>query len=363
MTRGNDTTSASMSDHDHHHDCDGRKSDVSRREFLHRGGALVAGATLGLAAGGLTAAESDIREFLREKGPIPRRVLGRTGVAVPILGLGTALLGHQNRNQPELKKLVDCFGEAIDLGITYVDTARIYGRAEEALGHVLPGGRREEVFLVTKVWAETYDEAEKSFHESLRKMKVDSVDVLHLHHAGGKDIDTVLGKRGAWEFLQEAKKKGKTRFIGITGHARPANFVRMLETDTVDVMMVAMNFVDRHVYGFEKKVLPVARKHRTGVMAMKVYGGVQGKGFRNYDKPKPYPSQMEAKFHDRAVRYARSLEGVTGMVIGVHTKEQVHANIRRVLEARPLSKEEFAALVKVGESYAPEWTPRFGPVT
>ncbi len=343
------------------------KDGVSRREFVRGGSFVAAGAVLGLGAGPtglLRSLEADEAAPGKAAGdetpPIPRKVLGRTGVEVSIIGLGTAILGHQNGNNPDLPKLIEVFSEAIDRGINYVDTARIYGRAEEALNTVLKT-RRDKVFLVTKVWASTRDEAEKSFHESLSKMGVESVDLLHLHSAGDKDIDKVLGKGGSWEFLAAAKKAGKTRFLGVTGHSRPANFVRVLETGAVDVLMVAMNFVDRHIYGFEEKVLPTARRHKTGIMAMKIYGGVKG-GFPNYGAKTPHPSQLDAGYHVRSIAYAKALEGVTGMVIGAHDRGQLLESIRRVVATKPLTREEFDALVSEGKTIATGWTPRFGPV-
>jgi predicted aldo/keto reductase-like oxidoreductase len=329
---------------------------VSRRRFVVDGGLIVAGAALGLSPRRRAAAQ----ETPGEKTPeIPRKVLGRTGIEVSILGLGTALLGHQNDNKPEIPKLVGVFSEALDRGINYVDTARMYGGAEPALKEVLRG-RREKVVVATKVWAETAAEAEKLFHESLQTMALEHVDILHLHSAGDKDMDKVLGKGGSWEFLQKAKAAGKTRFLGMTGHSRPANFLRLLETGEVDVLMVALNFVDRHIYGFEDKVLPAARKQKTGILAMKVYGGVKG-GFRNYPSRTPHPSQMDAAHHARSVAYAKSLEGVTGMVIGVHSREQLLENIQRAVETPPLSPAEFAKLCEEGKGIAAGWQPRFGP--
>jgi predicted aldo/keto reductase-like oxidoreductase len=222
--------------------------------------------------------------------------------------------------------------------------------------------RRDKVFLVTKVWANDAAAARESFEKSVATLGVDAVDLLHLHSAGDKDIDKVLGAGGSWEELLRLKKAGKTRFIGLTGHSRPANFVRVIEeSKTVDAMMVAMNFVDYHIYGFEEKVLPVARKHGVGVMAMKVFGGIQG-GFSNYRQKKPHPSQLPKKFHLDSIRYEKSLEGVTGMVIGVHSAEQLRENIKLVLEAKPLAKEELAALRERGKEIAAGWEPRFGPV-
>ncbi len=327
----------------------------SRRQFVRSGAAAAATAWVWTSGKAVSRAE--------EKAPreIPRAVLGKTGEKVPILALGTACLGHKNGNRPDPNELIPVFSEAIDSGITYVDTARIYGGAEAALKAVLKT-RRGKVFLATKVWANTAEEAEKSFSESLKNLGVEAVDLLHLHSTGDKNIDEVLGEKGSWGFLQKMKKEGKTRFVGLTGHSRPANFVRIIEeTKQVDVVMIAMNFVDYHVYGFEEKVLPVARKHQVGVLCMKVFGGIQG-GFKNYPAKTPFPSQMKEEFHRDAVRYAKSLEGVTGMVIGVHTAEQLRQNIQLVLETEPFSKEELARLRERGKEFAGDWGPRFGPV-
>lgn len=337
---------------------------VSRREFVQTSGLFVAGA-LGVSSGATRGLRAD-----EDTPEIPKRTLGRTGEKVSVLGLGTALLGHQNNNRPNVEKLVGVFSEAIDRGISYVDTARIYGRAEMALAKVLET-RRDKVFLATKVWANTYEEAKDLFEKSLAALKVDHVDVLHIHNLGGKDLDRVLddgtpggspGKGGAWKYLQECKKAGKARFLGITGHQMPAKYVRMLETDTVDVMMVVMNFVDRSIYNFEGTALPVARKHKTGVMAMKVFGGLQG-GWGSYSARKPVPSQMSKEDHRRSIAYVKSLEGVTGMVIGVHTREQLIENIRTVTSTPALSASELEELDTKGKALAPRWTARFGPVT
>jgi hypothetical protein len=250
------------------------------------------------------------------------------------------------------------FAEAIDRGINYVDTARIYDNAEEALGRVLRT-RREKVFLVTKCMTDSREDAQRSFETSLRNLAVDHVDLLHCHSTGDRDLDRVLAPGGMWDYFLELKRQGKTRFLGITGHSRPQNFVRMLETGQVDSMMVAMNFVDRHTYGFEEKVLPVARRHGTGAMAMKVLGGILG-GFAFNRQRRP--SQMDAAFHHLAVRYALSLEGVSGVVIGVHDAAELRQNVRFVLNAPPLSEREREAIDRHGRRLAEEWGPRFGPV-
>ncbi len=334
-----------------------QKQELTRRSFIGTGGSLVGAAALGVSLSGCeTSAQlSGASKGSTDLGEIPRRLLGRTGAKVSLLGLGTACTGEGPQTTAEC---VEVYSEAIDRGINYIDTARIYGNAEEALKGVLKT-RRDDVFLVTKCFTDTAAEAQESFETSLRTMGVDHVDVLHLHSAGDRDLDRVLAPGGAWEYLLKMKESGKARFLGITGHSRPANFVRMLDTKQVDVMMVAMNFVDRHVYGFEEKVLPRARELGTGVMAMKVFGGILG-GFAFNRQRRP--SQMNPAFLQIAARYSLSLEGVTGVVIGCHDTSELRQNIRYVLNAPPLSEAELAALKSHGERLAAEWGPRFGPV-
>ncbi|MCZ7636174.1 MAG: aldo/keto reductase [Verrucomicrobia bacterium] len=242
----------------------------TRRDFLQRTALGSAGLALSAAARHARAADDS---------PLPRRVLGRTQARVSILGLGTAPIGEA---RVEVPKAVRIFSEIIDRGVNYVDTARIYGIAEEALGQVL-ATRRERVFLATKVWVETAVDAEKSLTESLRQLRVDHVDLVHIHHIGDKNLEKVLAPDGVLAYLVKQKEAGKLRFIGVSGHARPPRFLKLLETDQIDVVMPVMNYADRNIYNFEGQVLPECRKRNVGVVAMKVYAGIKG-GFRTTAK-------------------------------------------------------------------------------
>lgn len=334
-------------------------ANISRRAFVGGGSALAGAAALGLFSRGLAAGGGEERRSIpahEDLGPIPRRILGNTGVKVSIVGLGTANMGEGPETTDECASV---FAEAIDRGINYIDTARIYGNAETALGRVLKT-RRDRVFLVTKCMTDTREAAQKSFETSLRELAVDHVDLLHLHSTGDRDLDRVLADGGVWDYFLKLQKEGKTRFLGITGHNRPHKFVRMLKSRKVDSMMVAMNFVDRHTYGFEEKVLPVAREVGTAAMAMKIYGGIRG-GFAFTRVVRP--SQLDPIYLQIAVRYSLGLEGVTGVVIGAHSVQELRQNIRYVRSAPALSKPELEALRKHGERLAADWGPRFGPVS
>ncbi len=337
-----------MSDHLPHSDISKPISGkCNRREFLQR---------TALAGAGLAMATSIGRAGEATGSELPTRVLGRTGAKVTILGLGTAPLGEARGDVSEAARI---FAEVIDRGVNYVDTARIYGIAEEALSQVLPT-RRDKLFLVTKCWTDSGAAAQQSLETSLRTLKVDHVDLVHIHHVGGKDLNKVLAKDGILEYLLKQKEAGKLRFIGISGHARPPRFVRMLETDQIDVVMPVMNYADRNIYDFESKVLPECRKRNVGVVAMKVYAGIKG-GFPNHRRGWVgcnTPPEMLSK----ALAYALDLDGVSVANIGPFTLEQAMQNVELARQYRPLTADQREKLLAFGRQLAPTLGPRYGPV-
>ena len=125
-------------------------------------------------------------------------------------------------------------------------------------------------------------------------------------------------------------------------------------------MMVAMNFVDRHTYGFETKVLPAALEQNMGIACMKVYGGMKG-GFGVAEGPNTGP-MVQSKMKRMAVRYALGLPSVASCVIGPHTVDQLRENVQLANDYQPLSDKEFASLLADGKKLATQWGPHFGPV-
>ena len=322
-------------------------SRFSRREFLRRG--MAVGTALAVAGSGTQAAESAASE-------LPMRVLGRTGAKVTILGLGTAPIGEARVEVPKAAKI---FGEVIDRGVNYVDTARSYGIAEEALGQVVPP-RRDKLFLVTKLWTDSGRRAQELFEQSLRTLKTDHLDLVHIHHVGGKDIEKVLAQDGILNYLLKQKESGKIRFIGISGHARPPHFVKMLETDQIDVMMAVINYADRNIYDFESKVLPECRKRNVGAVAMKVYAGIKG-GFRNH-RSGWVGCNTPAEMLPKAMAYALDLDGVSVANVGPFTMEQAIENVEIARRYKPLTEAERAALLSYGKQLAQTLGPRYGPL-
>jgi aryl-alcohol dehydrogenase-like predicted oxidoreductase len=191
---------------------------------------------MALGAEGLTfpAEETSFPPHLEQ---LPRRVLGRTKVSVSVLSLGTGTVGLSPAvSAPQIAQIVNT---ALDLGINFVDTARVYDDAEEGVGLGLQR-RRQEAFLATKVSAETVREAEQSLATSLKLLKTDYLDLVYFHSVGDRDAQQALGTDGVFTWLLRQKKAGKTRFVGISGHNRPQRFLRYIETGEVDVVLMAI---------------------------------------------------------------------------------------------------------------------------
>ena len=333
-------------------------SSISRRAFLRDARSIGGGALGGSAlAGSALLQPRDARaDQATAQDALPRRVLGKTKEEVTALGLGTWPSGRSAKvDTPAVMAIIN---EALDLGINFIDTAHNYGNAEEAIGKAL-GTRRDDVFLTTKVWADDEKQARQSFEESLRAMRTDHVDLLYLHSLGNRDVQRAMARDGALTYILKQKEAGKVRFVGISGHSKVDRFNPVIETGQIDVVMVAMNFVDRFIYGFEDKVLPVAIKHNLGVACMKVFGGIRG-GFGVAGGPNPGP-QLEEKWLEQAVRYAMGLPGVATLVIGPHTVEQLRQNVKLVQNYQPLSDKQQNGLKQLGQQLAEKWGEHYGP--
>ncbi|MBI4578233.1 MAG: aldo/keto reductase [Planctomycetes bacterium] len=342
---------------------------VGRRELLRQIGARVIG---GVAARDVLAGEGTAGSPAGESVPASRpaagpadvgsirglatRRLGRVGIQVPPLSLGTAPMGHAFYQAEPFEEVVNA---AIDAGIRYLDTARIYDVAEERLKPVL-AKRRKEVFLVTKTWAKSRDDCLRSLEKSLSLLGVDYVDLCHIHNVGDYETEEAIGKNGCLAGLREAKKRGLIRHIGCTGHFMVPRFVPVIETGEIDVLMCAMNFVDYHTYNFEEKVLPTARKHDCGIIAMKVYGGVTG-SWDGYKKRRPGRLVDDADRQD-AIDYALSIPGVATCVVGVKTLEELRLTIQAARNHRPLEGPRRETVMAKGAAMARDWGDHLGKV-
>jgi uncharacterized protein len=285
---------------------------------------------------------------------VPRTILGKTGLDVPIIGLGTGTTGPGLDNADA----VALYHETIDKGVTYIDTAPMYERAQAQLSEVLRD-RRDEVTIVTKSFANTKEEFLDILKSNLKTLGIEQADITFVHSVGDLDMDRVMGPDGAYEGALEAKRLGLTRFIAFSAHNRVQNSVRALREGEFDVVMVPVNFADRNTYGFEREVIPMAREKGLGIIAMKVYGGAPR---MNYTKPTPSALGTHGPHdHQAALRYSLSQPGVNMAVIGMYNGRELDNNIQWAANLTPLSDTEHANLDTLGQQIAGDWGNHFGP--
>jgi aryl-alcohol dehydrogenase-like predicted oxidoreductase len=258
---------------------------------------------------------------------LPQRPLGNTGVEVPIIGYGTAPLGKiRIMDAPLLNKSARLLNHAIDQGITYLDTSPDYG-SQPKLGEVMRT-RRDEVFLATKINKRKRADVLAELNQNLKELQTDHVDLVQIHAINAMaDLEAALAPDGAIGALEEARRQGMTRFIGITGHARPAVLAHALERYDFDTVLVATGAIDRLVNAPETVLLPTAQRKQVGVIAMKVYG------------------HGTLKQRDLALRYALSLPGVSLAILGMEEEAQIDENVHLARSFAPLAEGDMSVLV------------------
>ena len=319
-----------------------KKQSIERRSFLAGSAALGAS----ILTGGVPPLASEAA------GGIPKRVLGRTGVEVPIAGFGGGLFGRTDMSAQDAAALLN---QTLDEGIGYFDAAPTYPRAEELMGLVVPH-RRDEVFLTTKVRTTSAEEARELFKTSLKKLKTDHVDLLYIHNMGLWEVEDVMASGGVFEFVTEMKKEGLARFIGVTSHMNHEKLIPVLETGEMDVTMLPLGMLHKYAYKFEDVILPIARKHKMGIVAMKVFGGPNG------DASKHVPGRVPREHLEDTVRYALSLEGVATAVLGAYTIEEVRQNAAWAKTYKPFGADETGRIDSACKKLAGEFKTYLGPV-
>ncbi len=316
----------------------------TRREFLQRtitaAGSLYVGAKL---ADSPTQASPPVA--------LPRRKLGRTGVEVAVIGMGLASLGLGGYSREEFEATVET---AIAQGVNYFDVQPNYGQAEKYFAPVLRR-HRERIFVVTKTWEKTRETALKALNTSLDSLGVASVDAIFLNNIGLYDLKQLFQPEGALAALKAMRARGQTRFLGLSGHMGAEHFARALESGEFDIVMAPFNFVDRHLYSFERSILPMAEKHRVGVVAMKTFGGAVGLNYESRQQKAMLPPQD----HERAIRYVLGLPGMCAAVIGCKDSGEVRAAASAGRNDQQFSPEELAELEVHGKKLATVWGKRY----
>jgi uncharacterized protein len=263
---------------------------------------------------------------------IPTRRFGRHDVEISALGFG----GHHLGDADDETAAVRLVQGAVDGGITFFDNCWEYhrGKTEDWMGKGLQG-RRDRVFLMTKVCTHGRDKdlALRMLDESLNRLQTDHLDLWQIHGvAFDNDPELFLRKNGAAEALEQAKKDGKVRFVGFTGHKDPEIHLKMLATGfPFDSVQMPLNAFDFHFRSFEQKVLPELNRRGIAALGMKPLGG-------HGDAIKAGTISAE-----ESLRYAMSLP-VTTTITGIDKASVLQQNLRIAQNFRPMTPQEMQTL-------------------
>jgi predicted aldo/keto reductase-like oxidoreductase len=290
---------------------------MKRRTFV--GGAL--------SGAGITGAYA--KPAKPKAGDIPMKEFGKTGVKVTIIAQGGARMDLH----PTVQEAAAHVRRVYEMGVTYFDCAHSYwnGKSEEAYGLGLLEVRKN-IFLTSKSTKRSRKEAEDELHLTLKRLKTDHLDLWQMHSVQSKaEIDRILSPGGAMEAFEAAKKAGKCRFFGFTGHFDPEVHAQMLKAYSKwDSVLMPLHAADHAYLSFEKTPLPIAVEMGIGIQAIKVFC----KAFL-----------LRALSPAECLRYTLS-HPIHVAVCGAGTQGQMEDNIRTVQSFKPLSAAEMADMRK-----------------
>ncbi|MFY0650569.1 MAG: aldo/keto reductase [Cyclobacteriaceae bacterium] len=328
----------------------------NRRDFIRKAGALTALGLMSDWALGKPSSDSlgDI---------LPQRQLIRNGEKVTAFCLGGYHLGTAE-NPADAERMVE---RSMELGVRFYDNARGYhdGRSEEYMGEFLTPKYRDKIFLMTKAPARTGDGVKQQLDESLKALKTDYVDLWQIHTFNTpEDVDNRL-RDGVLDAFLEAKAKGKTRYLGFTGHRSPKThlyFLEQLEKRGLDqefsTCQMPLNVCDPSFESFEKNVLPVLLKKKYGIIAMKTMAGGSMMGGRIDTTPKNIKtseipdlvgktSLSLANLH----QYVYSLP-ISSLCSGCRSSQEIEQNVTVLKELGNMKQADLDKLVEIAKPYA-----------
>src|SRR5262245_16776924 len=300
--------------------------DQNRREFLQ--GTLAASAALAMTS---AAAEAD---EAASKG-LPTRPLGKTGVRVSIICLGGWHIGSV-KNQDEAIKIMH---RALDEGLTFFDNAWDYhdGGSELIMGKALAiDGKRKKCFLMTKNCGRDAKTVKQHLDDSLKRLQTDVIDLMQFHEINYDNDPDWIVEKGGLGVLIDAKKAGKIRFLGYTGHKDPRIHLKMLPKHTWDTVQMPINVCDWHYRSFVKDVVPEANRKGVGVIGMKsLGGGSDGKG--------RFVTAGVCTVEE-AITYALS-QPIASLVVGIDSMKVLEQDLKIGRNFKALNETELKKLV------------------
>jgi predicted aldo/keto reductase-like oxidoreductase len=271
-----------------------------------------------------------------QAGTTPMRTFGKTGVKLTVMGQGGARLALL-RNKEAARAHVR---HAYELGLNYFDCAHSYwdGHSEEVYGDVL-SDVRQNVFLTTKCTRRSAKDAEAELHVSLKALKTDYLDLWQMHGIQEQeDVDRIFGPGGAIETFEAARKAGKCRFFGFTGHHDPKVHLAMLRAyEKWDSILMPLHAADPAYRSFEKEVLPIAVERGIGIQAIKVFGNA---------------FLLRVMNAEECLQYALSLP-IHCAALGCSTIGQLDDDVRFAQRFKPLTPAEMDNLRKIAVTAGP----------
>jgi predicted aldo/keto reductase-like oxidoreductase len=275
-----------------------------------------------------------------EKGAFPKRPLGKTGEQISILGLGGE---GALRSFGREKEVVPLIHRAIDLGITYFESARAYAGSESYYGIAL-GERRKEVFLASKSHERTAEGVLKNLETTLTSMKTNFLDLWMVHDVRSiNDLDLLFGPKGAVKAFEVAQRNKLVKWIGISGHRNPAILSTAIDLFPFDTVLMPINPAECHYRPFLDEILPKAQEKGMGILGMKVFS--RGVCFKIFE------SESVEKF----LRFALT-QPISTVVVGCETIEQLEMNARFAQSFQPMTKKEQEIIINKVKYYARELT-------
>jgi predicted aldo/keto reductase-like oxidoreductase len=261
---------------------------------------------------------------------LPTRVLGKSGVAVPIIGFGG---GSRFCRLAEPEKSTEVLNTAVDNGLYYWDTAGNYTSgeviSEERFGLVLKS-RRKEVFLATKVEDRTADGAQRQLEASLKRLQTDYLDILQVHSANSlDDVEKIGAKGGVLDALHKLREQKVARLIGFSCHASAEAATALAERFDFDTMLIALNHYKDHTGDMEKGAIPAAAKKNMGIMIIKAI------------RPRETVAGINP---EELIRYALTLEHVHSAVIGIDSLDILKKDIELLKNFRKMNPAEMKTM-------------------
>lgn len=310
------------------------KQNVSRRKFIKS----TLGAGVAITASGIAFSRGSDSEIKKKKTQLsqnkydpkglPTTILGKTGVVIPRIAIG---LGSRFLNIASLDEALAMCTHALDNGLYYWDTAHTYVNnstgavSEERLGHIVKD-RRSEIFLSTKLASREPDAAKAELELSLKRLQTDHLDMLKIHSVETlDDVKNICKKGGVLDVISKFKEEGITRFIGFSGHGNAAALKAMIDTGRFDSMLFAMNHYNANDQNRQGTLIPAAKERGMGIMLMKSV------------RPKETIQGMDAA---QLVRFALSLNGPDGLVVGMDSLKVVDSNLAILKNFNPMNAVE-----------------------